>query len=134
MRGEDQLVTLLRTLRASPVDGVFVFASVATGGIPPGVVPRMVFQEAEGTALVLSRQDAIDAGLPHEFPCRMITLDVHSSLDAVGFIARVSAALAEHGIAVKPVSGFDHVFVPEDRVNDALGLLERLARDASADG
>ncbi len=54
MRGEDRLITLLRTLRASPVDGVFVFASVANGETPPGVVPRMVFQEAEGTTLVLS--------------------------------------------------------------------------------
>lgn len=135
MRGEDRLSTLLRTLHASPADGVFVFATVATGETSPGVVPRMVFHEAEGTTLVLSRQDAIDAGLEYEFPCRMITLDVHSSLDAVGFIARVATELAKEGIAVNPVSGFyhDHLFVPEDRVGDALGVLERLSREASAE-
>ena len=136
MRGEDRLIILLRTLRARPVKGVFVFASVANGKTPPGVVPQMVFQEAEGTTLVLSRPAAIDAGLEYEFPCRMITLDVHSSLDAVGFIARVATALATHGIAVNPVSGFyhDHLFVPDDRVIDALDVLKRLAREASAEG
>lgn len=135
MQGEDQLITLLQTLRASLVDGIFVFATIASAEIPPGVVPRMMFQEAEGTTLVLLRQDAIDAGLEHEFPCRMITLDVHSSLEAVGFIARVATELATEGIAVNPVSGFyhDHLFVPEDRVTDALGVLERLAREASAE-
>lgn len=136
VRGEERLNTLLRTLRTSLVDGVFVFASVPSDEIPPGVAARMVFQEAEGTTLVLLRRDAIDAGLAHEFPCRMITLDVHSSLEAVGFMARVASALAEHGIAVNPVSGFyhDHLFVPEDRVADALGVLERLSREASAEG
>lgn len=135
MRGEDRLIMLLRTLRARPIEGVFVFATVSNGEIPHGVVPRMVFQEAEGTTLVLARQDAIDAGLAHEFPCRMITLDVHSSLEAVGFIARVAAELARHGIAVNPVSGFyhDHLFVPESRVTDALGVLELLSREASAE-
>ncbi|MFG0293701.1 MAG: ACT domain-containing protein [Phycisphaerales bacterium JB050] len=136
MRGEERLNTLLRTLRTSLVDGVFVFASVPSDEIPPGVAARMVFQEAEGTTLVLLRQDAIDAGLAHEFPCRMITLDVHSSLEAVGFMARVASALAEYDIAVNPVSGFyhDHLFVPEDRVTDALGVLERLSRVASVEG
>lgn len=135
MRGEDRLITLLRSLRASPADGVFVFASVESCETPPGIVPLMVFREAEGMTLVLSRQDAIDARLPHEFPCRMITLDVQSSLDAVGFIARVATVLSKEGIAVNPVSGFyhDHLFVPEDRMADALGVLERLSLEASAE-
>jgi uncharacterized protein len=38
----------------------------------------------------------------------MITLNVHSSLEAVGFIARVASKLAERGIGANPVSGFFH--------------------------
>jgi hypothetical protein len=42
----------------------------------------------------------------------MITLNVYSSLEAVGFIAAVGAKLNK--IGVNPVSGFfhDHCFVP----------------------
>jgi hypothetical protein len=59
----------------------------------------------------------------------MITLNVHSSLEAVGFIARVATELAKHGMGVNPVSGFyhDHLFVPEGRERDALEILGRLA-------
>jgi uncharacterized protein len=39
----------------------------------------------------------------------MITPNVHSSLEAVGFIfARVASKLAERGIGANPVSGFFH--------------------------
>ena len=44
----------------------------------------------------------------------MITLDVHSSLESVGFLAAVSARLAAAGIPCNAVSAFhhDHLFVP----------------------
>ena len=56
--------------------------------------------------------------------------DVHSALEAVGFIARVATALADAGMGVNPVAGFyhDHLFVPEDRAEDAMTVLEGLAR------
>lgn len=62
----------------------------------------------------------------------MITLDIHSSLEAVGFMAAVSAKLTESGIGVNPVSGFfhDHCFVPLGREKEALEVLEILARDS----
>jgi hypothetical protein len=91
----------------------------------------MIFEEAEGTTLIVREEDARRLGLPHEFPCRMITLNIHSSLEAVGFLARVASALAAAGIGVNPVAGFfhDHLFVPEGREQDALDVLAALARD-----
>ena len=70
-----------------------------------------------------------EAGITYEFPCRMITLEVHSSLEAVGFIARIATALANEGMGVNPVAGFyhDHLFVPVGREQDALDVLSRLA-------
>ena len=49
----------------------------------------------------------------------MITLDIHSSLEAVGFIARIANVLALHDMGVNPVSAFyhDHLFVPEKRAD-----------------
>ena len=134
MPGETQLDTLLRTLRAECVEGLYVFATLADGSVPAGLVPRMVFREAEGTTLILPKSEAEANGLSYTFPCRMITLNVHSSLDAVGFIARIATVLAQNGIGVNPVAGFyhDHLFVPDGREAEALRILRELSEAATA--
>lgn len=136
MSGERDLDTLLRTLTATLVEGVHVFATLPPGAVPAALAPRMTFAEAEGITLILLREEAEAQGIAYEFPCRMITLDVHSALEAVGFIARIAAELARHGMGVNPVSGFhhDHLFVPEGREEEALRVLERLARGNRAPG
>ncbi|NPD19276.1 ACT domain-containing protein [Alterinioella nitratireducens] len=130
MSGETDLGKLLAGLRATLVPGTYVFATL-TGPIPRGVTARMVFREAEGTTLILTRAEAEAAGLAYEFPSRMITLDVHSALEAVGFIAVIATELAKAGMGVNPVAGFyhDHIFVPEGREGDALRILTRIAAD-----
>ena len=132
MSGEGNLQALFKTLTAKLIDGVFVFVTLPTKDIPAEISPRMIFQEAEGTTLILLKEDAEAQGFDFEFPCRMITLDVHSSLEAVGFIAYIATRLATNGISVNPVSGFyhDHLFVPEGRENDVLEILSNIARDA----
>jgi uncharacterized protein len=63
----------------------------------------------------------------------MITLDIHSSLEAVGFLAAITTRLAAAGMGVNPVSAFyhDHLFVPAERAEEALGLLRDLAKDST---
>ena len=128
MSGELNLDTLLKTLSAKLIGGVFVFVTVPFGEVPVGLAPRMLFQESEGTTLILLKSEAEAHGLAHEFPSRMITLNVHSSLEAVGFMAVIATALARQGMGVNPVAGFyhDHLFIPEDRVQDALDVLVQL--------
>lgn len=132
MAGEKDLNALLKTLTATLVDGTYVFATL-DGPLPSGITPRMIFHEAEGTTLILPKSEAETLGIAHEFPCRMITLDVHSSLEAVGFIARIATELARNGMGVNPVSGFfhDHLFVPEGREQDALRILQQIATKAA---
>ena len=132
MSGGTDLGDLLRSLKPSLQEGLFVFCTVADGDLPEGLSPRMTFRESEGTTLILLREEAEAAGLAYEFPSRMITLDVHSSLEAVGFMARIATELARHGMGVNPVSGFyhDHLFVPDGREQEALRVLEELARSA----
>lgn len=129
MSGELDLTVLLRSLSAELVDGLFVFATLAEDEVPPGLMPRMAFREAEGTTLILLKEEAEAFGIPYEFPCWMITLNVHSSLEAVGFIARIATELARYGMGVNPVSGFyhDHLFVPDGREDDAMDILARIA-------
>jgi hypothetical protein len=110
--------------------GVFVFATIPTGQpIPAGLNPVMTIREAEGLTLILDEQEADTAGLNLTFRCRMVTLAIHSSLEAVGFLAAITPRLAQAGTSVNPVSAFhhDHLFVPVDRAEEAVALLRALA-------
>ena len=129
MSGELDLEKLMATMSAELHEGVFVFATVKNGQMPTGVAPRMMFQENEGTTLILLKSEAEAAGLSFEFPSRMITLNVHSSLEAVGFIARIATELAAAGMGVNPVSAFyhDHLFFPDGRQDEAMTLLKAMA-------
>lgn len=130
MTGETNLDVLLASMSAVLVEGLHVFATVPPERKLPDANPVMTFTEAEGTTCILLKSEADRLGLPYAFPCRMITLNIHSSLDAVGFIARIATELAKHGMGVNPVSGFyhDHLFVPDGREDEALRVLRDLAR------
>ncbi len=108
----------------------FVFATGSTAEASPHLANAlMVFRENEGVTLILEAEVASRTGLRAEFPCRMITLNIHSDLAAVGFLARIVPELAALGMGVNPVSAFyhDHLFIPEDRAEDALAALIALA-------
>jgi hypothetical protein len=128
--GELNLAALLRDSKPEIHKGVFVFCTIADGAdISPALRPLLTFREREGMTLVLRREDAERADLSYQFASRQITLTVHSSLDAVGFLAAITARLAEAGIAVNAVSAFhhDHLFVPEHRAEEALAILKDMS-------
>jgi uncharacterized protein len=128
--GERDLGTLLRSMRPVLHEPVYLFATLPPGReLPAALRPILQFREAEGLTVVVERGAAAAAGLSGAFPCRMITLEVHSALDAVGFLAAVTARLASEGIGVNPVAAYhhDHLFVPHDRAEDAVTALRELA-------
>ena len=130
MPGERDLRTLLQQMKPEMLDGVFVFCTVPEGQeIPPTLRPVLIFREREGTAFVVRRDEAERVGMPYQFASRLITLEVHSSLDAAGFLAAVTTRLAEAGISVNAVSAFyhDHLFVPEHRAAEALHHLQTMS-------
>lgn len=125
MSGEHDLETLIKSMQPKLQPDTYVFATVPASFDASHLSPRMMFQEAEGKTLILAKSDADAASIAYEFPCRMITLNVHSALDAVGFLAKITSKLASLGMGVNPVSGFyhDHLFIPEDRAEDAMRTL-----------
>ena len=129
MTGKTNLDELIRSLSAELVEGLFVFVTIPTGRRTENLKPRMVFEEAQGTTLIMLKSEAESHSLSYEFPCRMITLNIHSSLEAVGFIARIASELAKYDMGVNPVSGFfhDHLFVPDGREHQAMDILQKLA-------
>jgi hypothetical protein len=79
---------------------------------------------------IVERSHAERAGVPHVFESRLITLTVHSSLNAVGFLATISECLARAGISCNTVAAYyhDHLFIPIDRAEEAQALLLQLSQ------
>lgn len=129
MSGETDLSKLLSSLEIVVSDEVFVFATIATGTMPAGLAPQMAFAEAEGSSLILTKTQAAAHNMAYEYESKMITLNIHSSLEAVGFMAHISALLADAGISVNPVAGFyhDHLFVPVAKVDEACQILRMIS-------
>jgi hypothetical protein len=132
MPGETNLQKLLGSMSPELLPGIFAFATLPPGTpMPAGINPVMTFREREGETLILSEKEARAAGLAYTFRSRMITLNVHSSLDAVGFLAAITTRLAAAGMGVNPVSGYfhDHLFVPVDRAEEAMAVLSAIAAE-----
>ena len=134
MAAETDLNRLLATMQPTLSPETYVFCSLNDMDRLGALKPRMLFVEAEGLTLIIEREAALAEDLTFEFECRMITLNVHSALEAVGFLARVIPSLADLGMGVNPVAGFyhDHLFVPADRAQDALRCLQSLSSKAAA--
>ena len=125
MKSESDIMLLLAGMRPVLIEGEFVYAMVADLRGIEAKDTLCIFQESEGTTLICSRAYADRTGLRYEACFRQITLSVHSSLQAVGFLAAVSGALAQGGIPCNTVSAFvhDHLFVPSAQfLNDAFVL------------
>ena len=96
----------------------------------------LLFRGDEGTTVIVPAVDNDDDdGEGDDAPqWAQITLRIHSSLDAVGMMAAISAALAEAGIPCNVVSAYyhDHLFVPWARRDDAMAALHALAAGGRA--
>ena len=133
MDGERNLDRLIGAMRPELHDGEFVFCTVSPEVYEAlEVQPVGCFREEEGVTLILGRDIAERTGLAYVYASRLITLSVHSSLEAVGFLAVIAQALAAVGISVNPVSAYyhDHLFVPVGKAELALEVLNHLSIEA----
>lgn len=127
--GETNLRDLIRTM--SPVLDVveWVFATIDVAD-ESALAPHAIstFREAEGLTLVLPQ--SVVNGLENvSAPMSRITLEVHSSLEAVGLTAAVAGVLAEEGISANVIAAYyhDHIFVPKASADRALAVLRGLS-------
>jgi uncharacterized protein len=130
MPGETDLATLLASLRPVLSDVEYGFATLAPdAAIPVGIEPIGTFQEAEGLSIIAQAAQLAASGTPHIPGWAMITLEVHSSLEAVGMMAAIARTLADAGMSVNAVAGYhhDHMFVQWHRRKEAVRLLRELA-------
>ncbi|OBT93020.1 hypothetical protein VE01_08574 [Pseudogymnoascus verrucosus] len=132
--GETDLPTLLSTMTftLSPTTYVYLTTTSPTPALLSKLDPILTFREAEGTTLITTLDLATTHGHEHTYACRMITLEIHSSLAAVGFMAAIAKGLGERGCSANVVSGYfhDHVFVPEGMEGVAMEVLGGLREGA----
>jgi hypothetical protein len=132
--GEKDLQVLLGDMAPALRDGEYVFCSVEPSSFQHlQVQPLGFFHEQEGLTLILDKGAADLAGLSYQASFKMITLSIHSDLEAVGFIAAVAGRLAAAGISVNPVSAYyhDHLFIPSAQADLALEQLRQLSAESA---
>ena len=130
MSGIVELDTLLKSLSPDLSGTEYVFCSVPPHPNLEQLQPLATFCEKEGVSLVISRETAERAAIAFDGTFRLISLRVHSSLEAVGLTATVAAALAKRGISANIIAAYyhDHILVPAERALDALDALAEIAR------
>ena len=130
MTGERNLDKMLAALSPTMADEVYVFCSFPQGqyGDYSELRPIASVREAEGLTLVLPKSIADQHGHEYESGFRCITLNLHSSLDAVGLTAAFSGKLAERGISANVIAGYyhDHILVPAAAADSAMEALGEL--------
>ena len=124
MAGETDLAALLRGMKPSLDPRRFNFSTHKEMTLAEGAMrnPVAMFKEPEGLTLICEGNAE---------PCyRMVTLTIHSSLEAVGLTAAVSTALANEQITANVVAAFyhDHIFVLEADADRAVLALEKLSK------
>ena len=130
MSGIKELDQLLKSMKPHLQDNEFVFCSVK-GQLHDYIDlnPVGTFIEPEGLTLILERGLAEQKQLSFDGSFRMITLTVHSSLEAVGLTAAVSTKLAAKDISANVVAAYyhDHIFVPTAKAELALQALSEFS-------
>ena len=132
MSGIKELELLLSNMEPVLDERDFVFCSFPTLDWDQmrELNPIGIFHEKEGVTFILDTKNAVDKKIDYLSVYRLITLNVHSSLDAVGLTAAFSAKLAEKNISANVVAVYyhDHIFVPEEKAEQALEAILELQK------
>lgn len=125
------LQELIKQLSPTQDSTTYVYCTVpkAKYGELEHLKPIVSIAELEGLTLVIPLDEAKTEGLDYYRVFRRITLEGHSSLEALGLTSVVTSLLAERGITTNVIAGFyhDHMFVPSDRIDEAMRALKELA-------
>lgn len=114
------------------VPGEYVFCSIQESQLEELADPLMVFREIEGPTVIVTKVVAERNDLPFDSTWGLVSLSIHSDLEAIGFLAAITNHLAQGGISVNAVSAFyhDHLFVPYERVDEVMSLLSDLSNSS----
>lgn len=130
MSGETDLGRLIREMKPELHEGKYVFCTVSEFRLSIDFEPLFLFQEQEGTTVILPKQQAEQLELPYAFISAWVTLTINSALEAIGFISAISQELAKAGISCNVVSAYyhDHLFVPIEEAQRTMTVLKMMSK------
>ena len=130
VNGVTDLQILITSMNPTMAIGEYVFITLpnATYGDASSLSPIASFGEREGLSLIVPKDRADEEAVDYDETFRMITLQVHSSLSAVGFTSAVSEQLTKNRISANIVAAYfhDHIFVPSRQADEALAALRQV--------
>ncbi len=128
-KSNSKLISLIENLSPELNSGEYVYCSVDKSYSLSSLNVICVFIEKEGKTIVLDRSAAESRNLEFNGIMSWITLNVYSSLEAVGLTAIVSEALANKGISCNMIAAFnhDHIFVSKQNAEQAMDILKNLS-------
>ncbi len=123
--GETNLEALIRNMEPVLNEGEYIFASVSDIEKIPRAMTICEVKEKEGVTVVVTKKDAEKLGLTSDFIAAWITLNIHSSLEAVGLTAAFATALGNNNISCNVIAGYyhDHIFVATKDAEKAMEVL-----------
>lgn len=129
MSGEMNLSILIRNMQPVLQEGDYVFSVVEEIKSLNLEEVLFYFREKEEITVVVRREYADARQLPYNYISAWITLNIHSSLEAVGLTAAFTSALAQEGIGCNVVAAFyhDHIFVAKTDAAKAMQALRKLS-------
>ncbi|MCD4801388.1 MAG: ACT domain-containing protein [Anaerolineales bacterium] len=125
--GETDLQSLLKQMQPVLDDEQMVFCSLPTDEAEKYLTScQGYYREQEGVSLIIDKRQADLDNLTYGPVFRRISLMVHSSLEAVGFLSRIAEILAAQGISVNVVSGYfhDYLYINVKEAENAVMILE----------
>ena len=131
MNREINLTTLLQSMNPKLDEEEYIFCSIALEQYATlNVNPICQFREIEGLTLILTKSQTEEVKINYNSVFKMITLLVHSSLEAVGFLAAITNKLAENDISVNAVSAYyhDRLVVPVNKAEQAMYILTSMSK------
>ncbi|AOT09295.1 ACT domain-containing protein [Pseudoalteromonas luteoviolacea] len=133
MTGETNLTVLLASMEPDLSSELYVYAVVSESQLEQLGLANILglFREKEGVTVITTQSYAQAQGIKYQGDYRCITLNVHSSLEAVGLTAAFATALGQNNISANVVAGYyhDHIFVQNNYADEALQCLLNLSRD-----
>ncbi|HEX8098423.1 MAG TPA: ACT domain-containing protein, partial [Pyrinomonadaceae bacterium] len=129
----DDVAELLRRTRVEVVPGTFFLVGLSHQAwarllespelSPRGDAPFMLLRDEHEVTLLLDEEDwramrhaAREARVEGDF--RLVTLDIELGWNVVGYLARVTAILAQAGVSVGALSAFsrDHLLIKQNQL------------------